>query len=764
MSTLESLDVAGFRFVNDTLSCPLLDAVLPWFSSNPLFKPAVALLLGLLLWKGGRRGRVYALLLVLTIAVGELVFVGPLKEIIGRPRPFLTLPEVHLLLGRGQHASMPSGHAANAFAATMVSFLFYRRTIWFLLPTACLVAVSRLYVGVHYPSDVLAGALLGSAYAVGIVRGADALWHWAGRRWFPLWWARLPTLLQPERRGEDAAAGEATLAWPSDSSSSALDAHYLRLGYVLIAVLLLGRLAYLASDKIELSEDEAYQWLWSKHLALSYYSKPPLIAYTQWLGTHLWGDTEFGVRFFSPVIAAALSGLLLRFLAREANVRVGLWVVLAATATPLLAVGSTLLTIDPLSVLFWTAAMITGWRAVRVGVDPTQAARPPAGRPVPEAPNAAPLVAEVSPAPPALRPGGSAALGWWLLTGWWMGLGFLSKYTALFQILCWAVFFALWKPARAQLRRPGPWLALLVMAVCTLPVLVWNAQHGWITVTHLEDRAGLNQAWRPTLRYLWDFLGAEFVLLNPVFFVATVWAAVRFWPAGRTQPLRVYLFAMGAPLFLVYLGYTARARVQPNWIAPAVIPLFCLAAVFWEERARAGSRAVRRWLTSGLAVGLVAVVLGHDTNLIGRLTGHDLPAPLDPLRRVRGWRQAAALVGEARAALLREGRPVFIIGDHYGICGLLSFYLPEAKAGVPDQPLVYFMTTDRPVNQFYFWPGYQGRRGENALFVQTRRPGREAPEQIQTEFTTVRDLGVIEVMVRGRVFHRLQLFECRGLR
>jgi hypothetical protein len=266
------------------------------------------------------------------------------------------------------------------------------------------------------------------------------------------------------------------------------------------------------------------------------------------------------------------------------------------------------------------------------------------------------------------------------------------------------------------------------------------------------------------LRYLWDFLGAEFVLLNPVFFVATVWAAVRFWPAGRTQPLRVYLFAMGAPLFLVYLGYTGRARVQPNWIAPAVIPLFCLAAVFWEERARAGSRAVRRWLTSGLAVGLVAVVLGHDTNLIGRLTGHDLPAPLDPLRRVRGWRQAAALVGEARAALLREGRPVFIIGDHYGICGLLSFYLPEAKAGVPDQPLVYFMTTDRPVNQFYFWPGYQGRRGENALFVQTRRPGREAPEQIQTEFTTVRDLGVIEVPVRGRVFHRLQLFECRGLR
>ena len=72
--------------------------------------------------------------------------------------------------------------------------------------------------------------------------------------------------------------------------------------------------AYIGSGKIELSEDEAYQWLWSKHPALSYYSKPPLIAYTQFLGTHLWGDTEFGVRFFSPVIAAVLSLLVLRFL------------------------------------------------------------------------------------------------------------------------------------------------------------------------------------------------------------------------------------------------------------------------------------------------------------------------------------------------------------------------------------------------------------------------------------------------------------------
>src|ERR1039457_7563270 len=56
-----------------------------------------------------------------------------------------------------------------------------------------------------------------------------------------------------------------------------------------------------------------YQWLWSKHLALSYYSKPPIIAYLQFLGTHIWGDTEFGVRFFFPVIGALLLVLLFLF-------------------------------------------------------------------------------------------------------------------------------------------------------------------------------------------------------------------------------------------------------------------------------------------------------------------------------------------------------------------------------------------------------------------------------------------------------------------
>ena len=77
----------------------------------------------------------------------------------------------------------------------------------------------------------------------------------------------------------------------------------------------------------------------------------------------------------------------------------------------------------------------------------------------------------------------------------------------------------------------------------------------------------------------------------------------------------------------------------------------------------------------------------------------------------------ARQVNDARTNLLTEGRPVFIIASHYGTTSLLSFYIPEARHGVPDNPMVYCIKKEPPQNQFYFWPGYQGRKGENAIFV-----------------------------------------------
>jgi 4-amino-4-deoxy-L-arabinose transferase-like glycosyltransferase/membrane-associated phospholipid phosphatase len=819
MAWLHALDVNLFHFVNLTLRHPVLDPVMRFLSGNALFAPVLAGLGLWLLWKGGRRGRVLVLMMALILPLGDGLVVNPLKHMIGRERPATGLTDAHLVMGSPEGRSMPSAHAASWFAATMLACFYYRRTWRLMLPLAAAVALSRVYVGAHYPTDVAVGAILGAGYAAAGVVGVDVLWAWIGGRWFPLWWRRMPSLLRPELDLERASSNaepdvravqtpdlqpaashleegpakhptsniehpasnrahggrhwmldvirlRSNSPRPQSGTSLTIDQHWLRLGYIVIFAALAGRLAFIASGAIELSKDEAYQWLWSKHLALSYYSKPPLIAYTQWLGTHLWGDTAFGVRFFAPVIGAALGLLLLRWMAKLSSAQTAFCLVLVLLATPLLGVGTTLLTIDPLLVMFWTLAMVLGWRAVQ-----------------------------------------EDGTAWhWLGVGLAMGLAFLSKYTALYQILCFGLFFVLWPTARVHLRRRGPWLALAVVGLCMVPVLVWNAQHKWVTLSHVSENASLHEHWKPTLRHLLEFTGAELGLLNPVFFVAALWAMLGFWKlkpaaAGR-QPARpaalirgtlmLYLFCMGAPVFLGHWLYTLHSQVQPNWIAPALVPMFCLMALYWEQRWREGVRGVVGWLRGGVVFGCAVVLLVHVPELVDKAVGKPLPPDKDPLRRVRAWQASGEVVSTARARLMAEGKPVFIIVHHYGITGELSFYLPEARPAPGREPLVYSVLGPAPENQFYFWPEYRYRnlrKGQNAIFVIEPDvpsysmkawfrslftgelgplPEKCKPETflwpVPYEFESVKDLGVIPVFYRGQVYRWLQLVECRNLR
>jgi 4-amino-4-deoxy-L-arabinose transferase-like glycosyltransferase/membrane-associated phospholipid phosphatase len=751
MHWLQTLDIALFHFINGSLSDPFFDWLMPLMSGGGgvmrWFVPLALVLILAAICFGNARARLCALMVALVVALGDPLVVNTIKHLIDRPRPCITLTNVIERLGCTTSGSMPSAHSANWFAMTMVMFLFYRRSLWFMLPLALTVSFSRVYNGVHYPSDVLAGVILGAGYAAAGVVALQTIWNWAGKKWFPLWHAQMPSLLKAEGRRQKAET-DAQNSVALDSRRSTLDQHWLRLGYLLTFVMLVAGWVYLASGTIQLSQDEAYQWVWSKHLALSYYSKPPGIALIQFAGTSLFGDNEFGVRFFSPLFAAILSVVVLRFFAREISARAGFWLLLIVIATPLMGIGSVLMTIDPPLVLCWTWAMVAGWRAV--------------------------------------QPDGQTRH--WLVVGLAMGLAFLCKYTAVFQIICWAIFFALWPPTRTQLRKPGPWLALLIFLLCTSPVVIWNWQHGWITVHHVADDAGLQSQWHLTLRYFWDFVFQELALLNPIFLIGALWAMIGFWLFHRERPLWLYFFCMGAPVFLGYWLFSFHSRVLPNWIAVAVIPMFCLMVAYWDGH----RRLAKPFLIVGLVLGFFAFAVMHQSKLIGKITGEMLPGSKDPLRRVQGWKQEATFVETEREQLQQAGQPAFIICSHYGITGLYSFYIPQAKAAIQsDEPLVYAMDSDAPHNQFYFWPEYNypdHRQGQNAIFVSEVDPyplehdwfwkwlkhqpikygeippPMTAPPKLLQQFASVTNLGEHDIELGGRVFHRVHLWACYNLK
>src|SRR4051812_31756369 len=110
---------------------------------------------------------------------------------------------------------------------------------------------------------------------------------------------------------------------------------------------------------VDLEVDEAHYWTWSEHLAPAYFSKGPGVAFAIRASTALFGATEFGVRFLSPLLSAGTSLMLFYFGRRLFSPVAALWLVLALNVTPIFSIGSFVMTIDPLSIFFWTAAMIT---------------------------------------------------------------------------------------------------------------------------------------------------------------------------------------------------------------------------------------------------------------------------------------------------------------------------------------------------------------------------------------------------------------------
>lgn len=162
---LWNIDLAIYQFFNQTLSVHWLDQAMPILTDlhyQTWFKILAPLALIFFFYKKFKRaGITYFIFLILALSVGDFVG-GKVKRMVERPRPFQVAETQTIKKSSGgENRSFYSNHASNMFTMAAYISIFFPLAKIGLYGAAIFIALSRLHVGVHYPSDILVGAMMG---------------------------------------------------------------------------------------------------------------------------------------------------------------------------------------------------------------------------------------------------------------------------------------------------------------------------------------------------------------------------------------------------------------------------------------------------------------------------------------------------------------------------------------------------------------------------------------------------------------------------
>ena len=455
---------------------------------------------------------------------------------------------------------------------------------------------------------------------------------------------------------------------------------------------------------LDLVGDEAHYWECGRSLDWNHYGKGPGAAFVIRIFTLLLGEHVWAVRL-PAVLLSAGTGWLIFVLGRTFySDRVGLAVVVAASVMPLFAIGSILMTIDPLSVFFWGAGALSFWSAVL-----------------------------------------SQKKRHWILTGLWVGLGFQCKYTNAAELVSFALFLML-TPERRKLLISGRMLLLLSSFVLlALPIVIWNAVYGWVTALHVFEGGDLDRGFHPDWGKFAGFWLLQAVVVSPLLFLFMLAGSLRPQLGKFGREGSNYLLTLFWPLFGAYAWISLNKTANGNWTAPALLAGLILGSAWAVHKIENEARRWKWVVVAGLVIGLVETALLHDF-----LPLHFKNNPLD---RAKGWKD---LAGEAERVRRQVGAD-FVIADEYQTASLLSFYLPDQpRAFTPDWPQI--------MTQYSLWPSYREKfpAGSTGLYV-AEQPNALPP--ILRDFEQVRVVSTYRRSTWGQptgpTFH---FYECRGLK
>jgi len=434
-------------------------------------------------------------------------------------------------------------------------------------------------------------------------------------------------------------------------------------------VLLLLRLIFAAL--VPITGDEAYHVEWARRLDWCYYDHPGMVAWLMYPFIRMFGESLLSVRFQAVCTGMFLCGAAYA-LGRRMNPGTGVArrALFIAGAVPLAAGLSLLVSTDTPLAAFWTGALFCLYRACRT--DRTR---------------------------------------WWIGTGVCLGGAMLSKFIAFGFFPAMFFYLAASPRTRSLLRRPGPWLAAAAALVIFLPVVVWNARHGWLTFSFNFVRRQGSLFFSP--RSFLAYAAGQLLLFSPFVCLVPLWRLCRSPRELLADPDDLFLLTFaGVPLG----GFACISLLRPvgaHWTSVALVPLAVLCARLLEGR----GKKLRRW-TAGTAAGSSLLLYLFIGGVLAAGPGRWYRA----LRRVgvppaeAEW-YTAAVFGNRGMALAAEAFRAryggFCATNSYALSSVLTFYSPaKTHYLVWGSGSVY----GRNYDLWDAFPAYRGRTGVLVLF------------------------------------------------
>jgi 4-amino-4-deoxy-L-arabinose transferase-like glycosyltransferase len=448
-------------------------------------------------------------------------------------------------------------------------------------------------------------------------------------------------------------------ATPTDPATSGpliyrclLTAPFFWTAFVLLAALRLYSISHL-----QLVPDEAYYWVWTRHLSLSYFDHPPLCSWLIWLSTSILGQTELAVRL--PACILSLASIPVLMVASKAIIpdkRIQYLVGNLMLLSPATVILGLITTPDSPAWFFGCSAIAAAAWAIR-----------------------------------DTKPN----IKLWLLFGLCLGLAGLSKYTA--ALIGISVFIAILTTPdrRIHLYRPWFWVAAILSAAVVSPVLIWNLRHDFPSF-RFQLSHGFGATEIGTVRGISEYLAGQFALWTPVLFILSCFAiakAIRHYPA-LSGPIHILICCFTIP-FAMFLYSSSRHRVEVNWPLLVYGPLGIITVLY--VTLEPGRR--RRSMSVGIAIASIASIALQVPDLIFRLARH-----YNHANQLFGYRELAQQVDAIRA-----GRPVFT--NRYQDAAELTFYMDG-------HPEVWSLNRESRANAYDYWPGKPDlSRIDKAVFI-----------------------------------------------